>query len=171
MTGERVSFPGCPHCRIEKGEWHDKAFCTGRPGCVRIDDHPPHTTPLVPQQPATRDIQDLPDRHASEIRLAVLAERARHHTEIARLRDENERLTKELAKWSEKCGDCIEDMMAEIDRLHDDRAALARQVADAVREACTQRIISWWVLPEAAREAMGKVDTAAIVARILEGGR
>jgi hypothetical protein len=43
-------------------------------------------------------MEDAGRHHASELRLAVLAERARHHSEITHIRAEVERLTKERNK-------------------------------------------------------------------------
>lgn len=103
--------------------------------------------------------------------------------EIAHLRAENERLVTSLACWPEECGDRYIDQMARIDALEADRSALAKRVAEAVREAVMDRLlhealglrsngsIAYAQMAEAYVGTVGWIDLGPIVAAMLAAGR
>ena len=95
-------------------------------------------------------MEDAGRHHASFQRLAVLAERARHHSEIARLRAEVEQLTKER------------------DEALADRHARDRAVAEAVREAALVCSLDaeWDTRSPSASIRIRAIDLDAVIATI-----
>jgi hypothetical protein len=123
------------------------------------------------------EAEDAARKHASDLRLAVLAERARHFDVKTRLRAEVERLTAERDAARDAGGDArISENKAEHARvsmslratkLEADRAALATRVAEAVREACKQAVIGTYG-DARNHHRMDAIDLGPVVAAALK---